>query len=212
MEELKDNIRWEIAAISKAELMLVNANFLKKCKKYLADPGHHFQYLLWQRYRYLIIVYLQLRNSCAWIDGLRISDFDGRKHASMLSCSLGTIYFFKEMKEKENTFYHNCISKFNNNDQKRIYWKTKACFFKICPWSSILHQHVFTWSCLYFNLVTKCRYLGILKIHLMMVMYCIFGQRLLPSVGGWVWLLLDYNEGQMITRDKCGLNVIAKLS
>lgn len=46
LEELKDNIRREIAAISEEELMRVNGNFLRRCERCVAAQGHHFQHLL----------------------------------------------------------------------------------------------------------------------------------------------------------------------
>ncbi|KAJ4451050.1 hypothetical protein ANN_02486, partial [Periplaneta americana] len=49
LEELKDNIRREIAEVSKEELVRVNANFLERCDKCVAAQGHHFQHHLRQR-------------------------------------------------------------------------------------------------------------------------------------------------------------------
>lgn len=46
LEELKQNIRREVEAISVDELMRVNANFLKRCQKCVDTGGHHFQHLL----------------------------------------------------------------------------------------------------------------------------------------------------------------------
>ena len=43
LDELKQNIRTEI---SEAELMRVNANFLRRCRRCI-DAAHHFQHLLW---------------------------------------------------------------------------------------------------------------------------------------------------------------------
>ena len=43
---IKQNIRTEINAISEAELMLVNENFLRRCHRYIDAEGQHFQHLL----------------------------------------------------------------------------------------------------------------------------------------------------------------------
>ena len=45
LDELKQNIRTEINAISEAELMRVNANFLRRCHR-CTDAGQHSQHLL----------------------------------------------------------------------------------------------------------------------------------------------------------------------
>ena len=47
LDELKQNIRTEINAISEAGLMRVNANFLRRCSRYIDAEGQHFQHLLW---------------------------------------------------------------------------------------------------------------------------------------------------------------------
>lgn len=46
LEELKQNIRTEINAISEAELLRVNGNFLKRCRRCIDEEGRHFQHLL----------------------------------------------------------------------------------------------------------------------------------------------------------------------
>ena len=46
LDELKQNIRTEINAISEAELMRVNANFLRRCRKCIDAEEQHFQHLL----------------------------------------------------------------------------------------------------------------------------------------------------------------------
>ena len=46
LDELKQNIRTEINAISEAELMRVNANFLRRCRRCTDAQGQHFQHLL----------------------------------------------------------------------------------------------------------------------------------------------------------------------
>ena len=45
-DELKQYIRTEINAISEAELMRVNANFLRRCRRCIDAGGQHFQDLL----------------------------------------------------------------------------------------------------------------------------------------------------------------------
>ena len=45
-DELKQNIRTEINAFSEAELMPVNANFLRRCRRWIHAEGQHFQHLL----------------------------------------------------------------------------------------------------------------------------------------------------------------------
>ena len=46
LDELKLSIRTEINAISEAELMRVNANFLRRCRRCIDAEGHHFQHPL----------------------------------------------------------------------------------------------------------------------------------------------------------------------
>ena len=46
LDELKQNIRKEINVISEAELMRVNANFLRRCRRCIDAEGQHFQHLL----------------------------------------------------------------------------------------------------------------------------------------------------------------------
>ena len=43
---IKTNIGTEINAISEAELMRVNANFLRRCRRCIDAEGQHFQHLL----------------------------------------------------------------------------------------------------------------------------------------------------------------------
>ena len=45
LDELKENIRTE-NAISEAELMGVNANFLRRCRRCIDAEGQNFQHLL----------------------------------------------------------------------------------------------------------------------------------------------------------------------
>ena len=46
LDELKQNIRTEINAISEAELIRVNAYFLRRCHRSIDAEGQHFQHLL----------------------------------------------------------------------------------------------------------------------------------------------------------------------
>ena len=46
LDELKQNIMTEINTISEAELMRMNANFLRRCRRCINAEGQHFQHLL----------------------------------------------------------------------------------------------------------------------------------------------------------------------